>query len=279
LIGSFDDLNAASLEDIAHFFATYYTPDNAVLTIAGDFDPGEARELVESYFAAIPRGKGKPPLPDMTLPLTFGGTLRETVKDDVSLPRLYLAFRSPPFGSNEYYAASVAGAILGMRKGSRLQRELVREREVATDATAFTFDLPKGADILVVDVTARPGITPERLEQEVVNEIERMRLEGVTQNEVDRAIALIGTDFVASMQQAAERADQLSRFATYFGDPSFINDQMKRYRSVTSDDVSKFVATRFGEDNRAFLMYVPRDDASTDGSTDSADADAGLVTA
>lgn len=279
LIGSFEDLNAASLEDIAHFFATYYTPDNAVLTIAGDFDPREARELVESYFAAIPRGKGKPPLPDMSLPATFGGTLREVVKDDVSLPRLYLGFRSPPFGSSEYYAASITGAILGMRKGSRLQRALVREREVATDATAFTFDLPMGADILVVDVTARPGITPERLEHEVVAEIERVRIDGVTQSEVDRAVALIGTDFVASMQQASERADQLSRFATYFGDPSFINDQMNRYRSVTAEDVTQFTATHFGEDNRAFLMYVPRDVAENAGSETTAGADAAMVTA
>lgn len=277
LIGSFEDLNAASLDDIAHFFATYYTPDNAVLTIAGDFDPREARQLVESYFAAIPRGGGKPPLPDMSLPTTFGGTLREIVKDDVSLPRLYLGFRSPVFGSKEYYAASVAGAILGMRKGSRLQRTLVREREVATDATAFTFDLPKGADILVVDVTARPGITPERLEREVVVEIERMRVGGVTQSEVDRAVALIGTDFVESMQQASERADQLSRFATYFGDPSFINDQMDRYRAVTADQVSQFAATHFGENNRAFLMYVPQDAKDKSGLTETMKADANLV--
>lgn len=279
LIGSFGDLNAASLDDIAHFFLTYYTPDNAVLTIAGDFDPREAQDLVESYFAAIPRGRGKPPLPDMSLPDTFGCTLREVVKDDVSLSRLYLGFRSPSFGSNGYYAASVAGAILGMRKGSRLQRALVREREVATDATAFTFDLPKGADILVIDVTARPDITPERLEQEVVTEIERMRINGVTQSEVDRAVALIGTDFVVSMQQVSERADQLSRFATYFGDPSFINDQMNRYRSVTVQDVSQFAATHFGEDNRAFLTYIPRDDKDNTGSEDTTDADAALVTA
>lgn len=279
LIGSFDDLNAASLDDIAHFFATYYTPDNAVLTIAGDFDPREARDLVHEYFADIPRGSGKPPLPDMSLPATFGSTLREVVEDDVSLPRIYLGFRSPAFGSNEYYAASVAGAILGMRKGSRLQRALVREREVATDATAFTFDLPKGADILVVDVTARPGITPERLEQEVVAEIERMRVGGVTQGEVDRAVALIGTDFVASMQQAGERADQLSRFATYFGDPSFINDQMNRYRSVTVQDVNRFAAARFGEDNRAFLIYVPRAEEPDAGSEGTVDSDLAVVVA
>ncbi len=271
LIGSFEDLNEASLDDIAQFFATYYTPDNAVLTIAGDFDPREARELVQSYFGGIPRGRGKPPLPDMSLRATFGGTLREVVADDVSLPRLYLAFRSPAFGSNEFYAASVAAAILGMRKGSRLMRSLVREQEVATDASVFTFDLPKGADILVADVTARPGVTPEQLEAAVVKEIDRMRLHGVTQGEVDRAIALIGTDFIASMQQASERADQLSRFATYFGDPSFINDQMSKYRSVTAAEVNSFAASRLGEDNRAFLMYIPREEdaAETAAGTDS----------
>jgi len=261
LIGSFEDLKAASLDDIAHFFATYYTPDNAVLTIAGDFDAVEARKLVESYFGSIPRGKGKPPLPDMTLPDTFGATLRETVEDDVSLPRIYLAFRSPALGEDEYYAASVAGAILGMRKGSRLQRVLVREREVAADVTAFTFDLPKGADLLVVDATARPGVTAAQLEAAVVREIERMRLDGVTQDEVDRAVALIGTDFVASMQQAGERADQLSRFATYFGDPSLVNEQMAKYRAVTVEAVNQFAATRLGEANRAFLTYLPREAA------------------
>lgn len=260
LIGSFEDLKAASLDDIAHFFATYYTPDNAVLTIAGDFDPVEARKLVESYFGSIPRGKGKPPLPDMTLPDTFGATLREVVYDDVSLPRIYLAFRSPAAGDDAYYAASIAGAILGMRKGSRLQRVLVREREVAADVTAFTFDLPKGADILVVDATARPGVTDAQLEAAVVQEIDRMRAGGVTQAEVDRAVALIGTDFVASMQLAGERADQLSRFATYFGDPSLINEQMDRYRAVTVEDVNRFAATRLCEDNRAFLTYLPRED-------------------
>ncbi|HEV2643660.1 MAG TPA: pitrilysin family protein [Candidatus Elarobacter sp.] len=277
LIGSFEDLNAASLDDIARFFATYYTPDNAVLTVAGDLDPRETRELVRKYFGGIPRGAGKPPLADTSLPATFGRTLREVVEDDVSLPRLYLAFRSPPFGSDEYYAASVTGAILGMRKGSRLQRALVREREVATDATAFTFDLPKGADLLVVDVTARPGITPDQLEREVLVEIDRLRTGGVTQNEVDRAVALIETDFIASMQQAAERADQLSRFATYFGDPAVLNTQSARYHAVTAADVSHFATARLGDDNRALLMYVPRGDGDETSREASLVADAAVV--
>jgi len=278
LIGSFDDLKAASLEDIAHFFATYYTPDNAVLSIAGDFDPAEARHLVESYFGSIPRGAGKPPLPDMSLPATFGRSLREVVEDDVSLPRLYLAFRAPVFGSDEYYAASVCGAILGMGKGSRLQRALVREQQVAADASAFTFDLPKGSDLLILDVTARPGISSELLEREVAAEIDRLRTDGVTQSEVDRAVALIETDFIRSMQQASERADSLSKFATYFGDPSLINAQTDAYRKVTPIMVNQFARERLGEDNRATLLYVPRSSGSI-GDEVTVDADPEMVLA
>jgi predicted Zn-dependent peptidase len=264
LIGSFEDLNAASLDDIAHFFATYYTPDNAVLSVAGDFEPMETRRLIEQFFGGIPRGAGKPPLPGMTLPATFGAPLREVVEDDVSLPRLYLAFRSPPFGTPAYYAASVCSAILGMRKASRLQRALVRERQVAADATAFTFDLPKGADLLVVDVTARPGVATDQLEREVAAEIDRLRERGVTQQEVDRAVALIETEFVRSMQQASERADGLSKFTTYFGDPHLINVQVEQYRAVTPADVNAFARERLGEDNRASLLYIPRRDTAVE---------------
>jgi len=259
LIGSMEDLSEASLDDVAAFFATYYTPDNAVLSIAGDFDPNEARRLVDEYFGSIPRGVNRPPLPPMDLPPTFGEWRREVVADAVMLPRLYLAFRSPVFGSEEYYAASVTGAVLGMRRGSRLYRALVRERQVASEATAFTFDLPKGSDLLVVDVTARPGVDADTLEREVATEIDALRASGVTDAEVARAIALIETDFVASMQTAGERADKLSLFATYFGDPSLVNEQVERYRAVTAGDVNAFVESRLGPDNRVSLLYVPQD--------------------
>lgn len=264
LIGSMDDLSAASLDDIAQFFATYYTPDNAVLSIAGDFDAAEARQMVTEYFGPIPCGKGRPPLPSMSLPPVFGDRLREVVYDDVSLPRLFMAFRSPVFGSDGYYAASVAGAVLGMRKGSRLQRALVRERQIAADAGAFTFDLAKGADLLVADVTARPEIPVAQLEEEVEREVDLMHREGVSKPELERAIALIETDLVASLQSAGDRADRLSMFATYFGQPDFINDQLGRYRAVTVDDVNEFASSRLGENNRASLLYLPRESVESE---------------
>ena len=258
LIGSMEDLSAASLDDIKDFFAAYYTPDNAVLSIAGDFELAEVKELVKQYFGDIPRGEGKPPLATMELPPTFGKPLRLVVADDVALPRLYLAFRSPIFGSDEYYAASVCSAVLGMRRGSRLHRSLVRERQIAADATAFTFDLAKGSDLLVADVMGRPETSPEKLEEEVGREIDRLAREGVTQAEVDRAIALIETDIVTALQSASERADKLSMFATYFGEPELLNEQSAKYRSVTAADVNEFAQSRLGADNRATLLFVPK---------------------
>jgi predicted Zn-dependent peptidase len=259
LIGSMDDLSAASLDDVAQFFATYYTPDNAVLSIAGDFDSAETRRMVDDYFGPIPRGKARPPLPPMGLPPVFGKRLRELVYDSVSLPRLFMAFRSPVFGSEAYYAASVTTAILGLRRGSRLHRSLVRERQVAADASAFTFDLAKGTDLMVVDVTARPETSAAQLEEEVEREIDHLHSEGVTEAEVRRAVSLIETDLTASLQSAGERADRLSMFATYFGEPGLINEQVARYRTVTTEQVNEIVSERLGENNRASLIYVPKE--------------------
>jgi zinc protease len=264
LIGSMDDLSAASLDDIAEFFLTYYTPDNAVVSVAGDFDPSETRKLVSEYFGPIPRGRGKPPLAPMVLPPVFGEHRRQVVHDNVSLSRIFMAFRSPVFGSDEYYAASIVAAALGLRRGSRLHRSLVRERQIAADASAFTFDLAKGTDLLVVDVTARPEISVAQLEEEVEAEIDRLYADGISDAEVRRAKSLIETDLIAALQSAGERADRLSMFATYFEEPELVNAQVDRYRAVSVDQVNAIVAARFGENNRANLIYVPREGVDSD---------------
>ena len=259
LIGSMEHLSAASLDDVAEFFSTYYSPDNAVLTIAGDFERGEAMRLVEEYFAPISRGATRPPLRDMTVPPVFGETRRETVYDAVALPRIFIACRTPVFGTDGYYAASLASAVLGLRTGSRLERSLVRGQRIASQAAAFTYDLAKGSDLLIVDATAHPSVTPERLEEALMAELDRMHADGVTEAEVARARALIETSFVTSLQSAAERADQLSRFATYFGDASLANEQVDRYRKTTAADVSTLARERLGRDNRAILRYLPEE--------------------
>jgi predicted Zn-dependent peptidase len=265
LIGSMEHLSAASLEDVADFFRTYYTPDNAVLTIAGDVDRDEALRLVEAYFGPLPRGAGRPPLPDMSLPPVFGATVREVVPDAVALPRVLVACRTPAFGTDGYYAASLLAAVLGLRTGSRLERSLVRAQRVASQATAFTYDLAKGADLLVVDALAHAGVSSARLEAAVLAELDRVRADGVTEAEVARARALITTGFVTGLQAVADRADQLSRFATYFGDATLANTQVARYEATTAADVTRLARERLGPDNRAVLLYVPDGTVATDG--------------
>lgn len=264
LIGSMEHLSDASLDDVADFFRTYYTPDNAVLTLAGDFDRADAVRLIAEYFGPIPAGSGRPPLRDMTVSPVFGDTRREVVPDAVALPRLFVACRTPVFGTDGYYAASLVAAVLGLRTGCRLEQSLVRRQRVASQASAYTYDLAKGSDLLVIDATAHPGVSPVQLEAAVLAELDAVHRDGVTEAEVTRARALIETSFVTSMQSAAERADQLSRFATYFGDPTLVNTQVARYRAISVAEVSALARARLGADNRALLLYVPSEGSGQD---------------
>lgn len=258
LIGSMDDLDAATLDDVRDFFRTYYTPDNAVLSVVGDFEPAEAMAFIDRYFGGVPRGAGKPPLPEMDLPSEFGTWLRDTVEDNVPASRLFLAFRIPPFGSPEWYAANIAGAVLGLRRGCRLHRRLIRERELASDVSSFTYDLTKGRDLLVLDVTARPGVDAAVLERAVADEVDQLLSDGATEAEVARAQAQIETDLVAGIETAQGRADRLSMFATYFGEPERIAGEPARFRAVTASAVDRVARAQLHERNRASLLYVPR---------------------
>lgn len=258
LMGSMEDLSAASLDDVAEFFRTYYTPDNAVLTIAGDFDVAEARALVDRHFGWIPHGGPRPALPPMDLPPTFGSSARLVVADDVAVPRVFLACRTAAFGTEECYASSLLSAMLGTGRGSRLHRTLVRERQLASAATAFTYDLSKGSDLLVIDATARPGVDVAQLEAGIADVLDELVADGPQVAERERVLAQVETDFVTALQGAGDRADQLSRFATYFGDPDLINRQVPRYRAVTDRQLRDTAASRLNRDNRASLVYVPK---------------------
>ena len=137
----------------------------------------------------------------------------------------------------------------------------MREQQVAAEAQSFTYDLTKGSDLLVLDVTARPETTPDQLERAVHHEVDRIHDEGVSADEVARAVTLIQTELIVSLQSAGDRADKLSLFSTYFGDPSLVNVQADRYRTVTAEQVNAFARARFGPENRASLLYVPRETA------------------
>ena len=260
VIGSMEDLDASGLDDVAAFFRTYYVPNNAVLTVCGDFDEGHAMALIEKLFGEIPRGAPVPPIPgESNIPAQIGGTVRETVEAEVPLPRVYMAGRIPPYTSDAFYPAYVAGALLGTGRACRLYRSLVREQKVAKDIVSYTFPLVTGTSILLVWATGFAHVTPEELETALVRELEG--LQDVKQEEVDRAIALMETRFVKEIEQVGERADLLSMYEMLFGEPSRINDEIERLRAVTLDDLRAFATAYLGADNRAVLTYVPGGEA------------------
>jgi predicted Zn-dependent peptidase len=256
VIGSMEDLDAASLQDVEQFFRTYYAPNNAVLTLCGDFDPVFARELIARYFGTLPRGPEIPPVPGrIELPAKLGEARREIVEQDITLPRIYASYRIPPYGSEAFYPAIVAAHVLGDGKSALLYRELVRSG-LAQDVFAFPFPIVLGAAVMVTWTTANPGTSAERLEKALRDAT--AKLEQVDAQDVERAIHLIEASRLMDLQQVEERADALSMYETLFGDPGRINTELNRIRQVTAGDVRHFAGEYLGSDNRVVLVYVPK---------------------
>ena len=257
VIGSMEDLDAASLADVEQFFRTYYAPNNAVLTLCGDFDRATVRGVVEKYFGEIPAGPTIPPIPGRTDPgPLLDGERRETVEQDISLPRVYLGYRIPPYGSEAFYPALVASAALASGKASILYRTLLRREELAQDVVAYSFPIVVGASMLALWATARPQRSLDELEAALTREVHA--LADADDADVERAIRFIEARQLIDLQTVDERADQLSMYTTLFDDPARINTEIDRVRAVTPDAVRAFARRYLVTDNRAVLRYIPR---------------------
>jgi zinc protease len=261
-IGSMEDLSAASLDDVREFFATYYAPNNAVLTIAGDFETDAAMRMVERHFGPIPRNANLPPAPDMTLPASIGSEVRVTVPDRVPLPRIYLAHRIPPFGTDAFDAFDVAADVLGSGRASRLYGSLVRTLRLAQDVSVFCFPIVGGAAMLALWVTARPGIEVEALETALLAELDRLAQEGPTEADLERVRNLQASRSAASLERIGERADRIGMYTCLFDDPDRVNREVERYAAVDATRVAEAMRSGIVADNRVTLTYVPAEAAA-----------------
>ena len=256
-IGEMADLTAASHEDVVSFFRTYYVPNNASLVIAGDIDVDRTRSLVEKWFGEIPGGAAVPPVAPPAAVLT--GVSRKTLHDAVSLPRLYLGWLTPRLYAPGDAALDVVSSVLAGGKSSRLYKRLVYDTQVAQDVSAFQQSGALGSSFLIV-ATARPGVTPDTLQHAIDEELERLRREPPTSEEMERARNQIEAGFYRSMQQVGGFGGKANQMNAYFmagGNPDFFAEDLARYTSLAAADIQAAVLSWLPAERRIELTVLP----------------------
>ncbi|NUR60602.1 MAG: insulinase family protein [Catenulispora sp.] len=281
-IGSMDELQAAALEDFQDFNAVYYSPNNAVLTVAGDVDAEEVVRLAEKYFGGIrPHGE-IPPAPDGTLPQLKIGETRRRVELDASVPRpmSFYMFRAPDSRDESFTAVEVLAAVLGRGRGSRLYRKLVTEKNLAQreEAYASTWGLAYGASVFIGLFSPRDGVEAAEVEAEFLAVLDGLA-DGsapVSQAELERAKALLVSDWLRAVGELGGRADMLGQYATLEGDPKRVREYLARLDAVTVEDVQAVAALILPADNRVVIEYVQPESPDAESESDAeSDAESG----
>jgi len=270
-IGSMEDLDAATLNDVVEFFRKWYAPNNCVLSIVGDVDEDAAFAAAERYFGPIPANPAIQPIVDKVVPEVIGEEIRITVPDNVPLARVHFGFRCPLYGTPEFDALEVVTQLLAGGKGSRLHRRLVREQRIAQDVAAFGLPLVGGGNIFAGWVTVRPEVDVATAEKAFLHELELLGTELVSEDELQRARALTEASELGALARVEEVADRLSQFEALFDDADLINKQLPRYLAVTAEQIRDVARAVFRPDNRVVLTYVPNESEGSAGSSGSED--------
>ncbi|MBZ5720946.1 MAG: insulinase family protein [Acidobacteriia bacterium] len=260
-IGSMADLNAANLQDVQDFFRTYYAPNNAVLSLVGDFDPAEAIEKVKKYFGAIARQPAPPPPP--VCEEDRYGERRETVMDPLArLPLLIISYQIPPGNTPDNYAARVLGDVLGTGKSSRFYQHLVKDKQLATDV-GVQVDARRGISSFYINATPRPGVNPEDMEKAIYEELDAVAKSGVSNDEIEKARMQFRHRMVQGRESALITAIRLGQYAVYFNDPDLINTMVAKYNAVTTEDVKTAARKYFVVNQRAVVVAMPEPQAGS----------------
>jgi zinc protease len=257
VMGSHADIQAAKLEDVRNFFKLYYAPNNASLAIVGDFDPAQAKQLVEKYFGPLKRGAPVPKIDAVTPPIA--AERRAVIHDQVELPRVYMAWLTSSIFKPGDADADLASEILGAGKSSRLYKKLVYEKQIALDVSASQQSLILGSVFEIV-VTARPGHTADEMEKAVDEELAAFRKNGPTAVELERARN--GTE--TGMIQGLERlggfggvADRLNEYNHYLGNPGYFPQDVHRYEAATTDSIRAFAEAQLKPKARVVVYGIP----------------------
>jgi zinc protease len=256
VIGSMEDLDAAQLEDVQAFFDAYYMPNNATLTVVGDFDPSEARSLIAEYFGPIPAGTAPPAVECRD---AFRGLPTRQVEEDrnATLPAFIASYGAVRADHEDSHALTLLSSILGQGESSRLHERLVREEQAALQAQVMSSLRRDGPGLVVVLAIANQGVEAERLGALIGEEIARIRDEGVTAEELEKAKNRYRASTIRGRQTVMGRAEALQWSNHFLGDPGALRTQMERAMAVTADDIRRVAARYLTDQNRAVVITQP----------------------
>ena len=256
VVGSMDDLNKASLQDVQDFFRRYYSPNNAVVAIVGDFSSPEMMAKMEKYFGSIP-AQPPPPQPDVSEPEQHAER-RKTIEDSFAqIPRLDIVYKVPSGSSPDIYALDALGDILATGQSSRLYQKLVKEQESALQVGEGTA-AQRGASLEQFVIFIRPGKSPADVEKSFYEEVKRLQLEPISDRELEAIRMRAKTQQIRSLRGTMNRAVQLSEFAVSYNDPGRINTYSAHLQQVTKDDIQRVAKKYLVDSNRTVILTLPK---------------------
>ncbi|PWT91940.1 MAG: peptidase M16 [Blastocatellia bacterium] len=255
-IGSMEDLNAASVEDVAAFFKMYYAPNNAVLVLVGDFKTNEALAKISSNFESIPR-QPDPPGVDMTEP-EQKAERRANVDDQLArAPRVDIAYKAVPGNTKDFYALQVLSAALQSGQSSRVYQKLVKEKEMVTNVGGF-MDEKRGVGALYTNATLRPGAKTEDVEAAIYAEIDRLKKEPIADWELQKAKNTTRRNFINNLQSSLARAVIMGQYTVYYNEPNLMNTRLTKVDEVTKEDVQRVANKYLNDTNRTVVITMPK---------------------
>lgn len=256
IIGSMDHLNAATEEDYVSFYETFYVPNNAILSIAGDLDIAKTKKAIEKYFGTIPKGTKPIYRPEVEEP-KLTGEVRDTVYDNIQLPAVIQAYRIPAQGTEDFYAVSMLGTLLSDGESSRLYRALVDEQQKALAAGNFPISTEDPGLTLNFGI-ANMGVDVQELENAINAEIEKVQKELISEKEFQKLRNKVENDFITANSTVFGIAESLANYKMYFGDANLINTELDRYLKVTREDIREAARKYLNKNNRVSLHYLPK---------------------
>ncbi len=256
VIGSLDHLNAATLDEFMQFYKTYYVPNNAVLSIAGDIEYKQAEEWVRTYFSEIPVGIGNINRPTMKEPKRTE-EIRDIVYDNIQLPAVIQAYNLPPKKHGDSHALSMLSTYLTGGKSSLLTKEVVDKQQKAVAVAAFPLDLEDGGVFLLYGI-ANMGIAADTVERAIDEQLEKVIANGISEGDFQKLQAQIENAVVSRHASVAGIAESLAEAKTFFGDADEVNNELDKYNRVTRADIQRVAQEYLGKNGRVVLYYLPK---------------------